>query len=350
MRSIVTLIVALSLSCITAHAQSAANTKRAPSVQLLGAGASFPAPLIMAMADEYRDATSGAVTINYQSIGSSSGIRQFLEQTVAFGATEALPPTQQLRELEQRTGSNVLAIPITVGDVVVIYHLPDVEATIVFDHSLLASIFLGEVTNWNDPAIAALNPGVTLPDLQIHVVHRADGSGSTNIFTQYLATGNSPWEARVGIGTAVDWPVGLGAQGNEGVAGVVANTPGALGYTSLAYAKLSALPYAALMNEAGEAVLPNATKGQHYPATGFTWALVYEQLEVNRAIHGAAEAAALVGFLSWAVTEGQYLAELLHFAPLPPSVQQSNIAALQSLTYEGEPIEVFHAATDQHQP
>ena len=337
MRLIVTLIVALSLSCTTAHAQS---------FQMLGAGASFPAPLVMAMADEYRSATNGAVTINYQSIGSSSGIRQFLEQTVAFGATEALPPTHQLEQLLEHTGSDALALPITVGDVVAIYHLPNITTSLIFDHSLLASIFLGDITRWNDPAIAVLNPEVALPDLPIHVVHRADGSGSTNIWTEYLSTGHSAWETRVGIGTAVDWPVGLGAQGNEGVAGVVSNTPGAIGYTSLAYAKLSNLPYAALMNEAGEAVLPDVAAIHGYPATGYTWVLVYEKLEVNRAIHSAAEAAALVGFLAWAFTDGQALAPLLHFAPLPVDVQQANLAALRTLTYEGEPVEVFHAATD----
>lgn len=327
-------------------------------VNLLAAGASFPAPLIMAMADEYRDLTDGAVTINYQSIGSSSGVRQFLTETVALAATEAFLSDAQLADFP--AGNRVFHLPLVVGDVVVAYNVPGVPSGLVLDGVVLAGIYAGEITHWNDPRIAALNDGVVLPDLGITVVHRSDGSGSTNIFTSFLAEASAAWRTDVGVGTAVDWPTGLGAQGNEGVAGVVQNTPGAIGYTSLAYARLSDMDYASLVNAAGNVIPPsfaatsaaaavdlpddnrvmiaNTPAADGYPLAGFSWFIVHEQLDATRAISSQDEAVALVEFLLWAVTDGQAFAETLHFAPIPPPVQEANIALLAELTWNGEPI------------
>ncbi len=228
----------------------------AQNVDLLGAGATFPAPLITAMADEYRDATDGRVTVNYQSIGSGGGIRQFLEQTVMFGMTERFLTDEQLADIGANTGGTAFNLPITLGDVVPTFNLPGVDE-LVFDGQLLAEIFLGNVTLWNDPAIAALNPDVRLPPLPISVVHRSDGSGTTAIWTDFLSKVSEQWASQVGFATSVDWPVGIGGNGNEGVAGVVQNTPGALGYNSLVYAALNDIDYGFVINQSGSVIEPS---------------------------------------------------------------------------------------------
>lgn len=332
----------------------------AQNTEILGAGASFPAPLITAMADEYRDVTDGQVTVNYQSIGSSSGIRQFLEQTVAFGATEAFLNEEQLAAAVEETGGKAYNLPITIGDVVVTYNVPGVNKGLVLDGDTVAAIFLGEITTWNDDRIAALNEGVSLPDLNIQVVHRSDGSGSTNIWTSFLSKVSPAWESTVGFGTAVSWPTGIGAQGNEGVSGVVMNTPGAVGYNSLVYAVLNDIDYAYLENKSGNVIEPSlaATSAaanvelpadnrilitdtdapEGYPAAGLAWVLVYEHLDQNRAISSKTEAEELVKFLLWTFTDGQALSEQLSFSQIPASVQTSNIEAVRTLTWDGEAI------------
>jgi phosphate transport system substrate-binding protein len=335
-----------------------AGTAAAQNVELLGAGATFPAPLITAMADEYRDLTG--VTINYQSIGSGGGIRQFIEQTVMFGMTERALDDDQLTEIRVLTGGEAFNLPITLGDVVPTYNLPGVGPGLIFDGALLADLFLGNVTTWNDPRIADLNPGVTLPPLPVTIVHRSDGSGTTAIWTDYLSKVSSEWESRVGTATSVEWPTGIGGNGNEGVAGVVQSTPGALGYNSLVYATLNGISYGSLVNQSGNVIEPSiaattaaanvdipadtrvsitdTTAPDGYPAAGFAWMLVYENLDQNNAIATREQAEALVRFIIWAVTDGQALAEPLDFAPIPEAVLARNLDMIRQIKWQGEPI------------
>src|SRR5690554_6446205 len=210
---------------------------------ITGAGASFPAPLIATWADLYRDVTGGAVVVNYQSIGSGGGISNFIEQTIHFGATEAFLNDEQLAAARGATGGEAYNLPVTLADVVVTYNVPGVDSGLVLTGDVIARIFLGEINQWNDAALQELNPGVSLLLLPISVVHRADGSGTTNIFTSYLAAVSVQWAEQVGSGTAVEWPTGVGASGNEGVAGLITNTPGTIGYNSLVYASLNDISY-----------------------------------------------------------------------------------------------------------
>lgn len=325
-------------------------------VSLLGAGATFPAPLITSMADEYRDLTG--ITVNYQSIGSGGGIRQFLEQTITFGMTEAFLKDEALAEVYAATGGTAFNIPITLGDVVATYNLPGVGTGLVFSGEVLADLFLGNITNWGDERIAALNPGVRLPPLPVTIVHRSDGSGTTAIFTDYLSKVSDEWSEKVGFATSVSWPKGIGGNGNEGVAGVVQNTPGSLGYNSLVYAVLNDISYASMVNLSGNVISPsleattisadveispdtrvsitNTEAEFGYPITGFAWMLVYEKLEQNRAIVGREEALELIRFVVWTITDGQNLSEGLSFARIPPAVTELSLAMIRQITWEGE--------------
>ena len=329
-------------------------------VDLTGAGASFPAPLMATWADVYRDVTGGDVIVNYQSIGSGGGISNFLEQTIHFGATEAFLNDEQLAQAEEATGGAAFNLPITLADVVVTYNVPGVETGLQLNGDVLSRIFLGEILTWNDDAIAELNPGVELPPLLINVVHRSDGSGTTNVFTSYLAAVSDTWAEEVGNGTAVEWPVGSGASGNEGVAGLIANTPGTIGYNSLVYASLNDLSYAYMYNAAGNLIepslastsisadveLPEDTRvlivdtphPEGYPISGFTWALFYENADQNDAFASREEAEETVRFLVWISTEGQQYSESLDFAQLPPAAIESNLNRLAQVTWEGENI------------
>jgi phosphate transport system substrate-binding protein len=328
--------------------------------ELLGAGATFPAPLITSMADEYRDITSGGVVVNYQSIGSGGGIRQFTEQTVMFGMTEAFLNDGQLAAIREAGGGTAFNIPITLGDVVVTYNLPGLDTGLVFDGRTLAMIFMGEITRWNDPQIALLNPGVRLPPLPVTVVHRSDGSGTTNIWTSYLSKVSEEWQSLVGFGTSVNWPVGIGGNGNEGVAGVVQNTPGAVGYNSLVYAVLNNISYGYVFNQAGNLIEPSLAATSlaaqtelptdtrilitdtpaefGYPIAGFAWVLLYENLDANRAIQTRGQAEALVRFVVWTITDGQELSEPLSFSRIPEVVVQMNLDMIRQLKWQGEDI------------
>jgi len=327
-------------------------------VELLGAGATFPAPLVTTMADDYRDITSGRIVVNYQAIGSGGGIRQFIEQTVMFGMTEAFLNDEQLASVAALGGGVAFNLPITLGDVVATYNLPGVNTGLVFDGPTLAEIFLGNITTWSDPQIAILNPEVRLPPLPITVVHRSDGSGTTNIWTSYLSKVSAPWAERVGFGTAVDWPTGIGGAGNEGVSGVVQNTPGAIGYNSLVYAVLNDISYAYLINKSGNVIVPSleATSlaadvelpadtrilvtdtdaPEGYPAVGFAWLLLYENLDANNAIQTRSQAEELLKFVLWAMTEGQELSEPLSFSRIPEAVWQLNLSRLRQVKWQGE--------------
>jgi phosphate transport system substrate-binding protein len=347
MRSLLALFTAALL--LAAHAQD---------VELIGAGATFPAPLVTAMADEYRDVTAGRVTVNYQSIGSGGGIRQFTEQTVMFGMSEAFLNDQQLEAIAASGGGVPFNMPITLGDVVPTFNLPGVSTGLVFDGDTLAEIYLGTITNWSDARIAALNPGVRLPPLPITVVHRSDGSGTTTIWTSFLSKVSPTWAERVGFATSVNWPVGIGGNGNEGVAGVVQNTPGAIGYTSLVYAALNDISYGFVKNRSGNVIEPSLTAtslaadvplpsdtrilltdtgaAHGYPIAGFAWMLMYENLDGNRAIQTRGQAEELLRFVIWAITEGQALSEGLSFARIPDAVLALNLDMIRRMTWQGE--------------
>ncbi|MFH7327007.1 phosphate ABC transporter substrate-binding protein PstS [Desulfurivibrio sp. C05AmB] len=347
-------LAAAALLCLSLGSGSALAQK----TDIIGAGASFPAPLITAMADQYRTETQGRVTVNYQSIGSGGGIRQFVEQTVMFGMTEAFLSDEVMTDIEARTGGKAFNLPITLADVVPTYNLPGINKGLVMDGELLVDLFLGKITRWNDPRIAQLNPGVRLPGLPVTIVHRSDGSGTTNVWTSYLSRVSKEWANRVGYATSVNWPTGVGGNGNEGVAGVVMNTPGALGYNSLTYAMLNNISYAYVINAAGNIIEPsfaattaaadielptdtrvlftNTPAPDGYPAAGFAWMLVYQNLEKNRAVANRAQAEELLRFLIWSVTKGQELSESLGFARLPQAAVERNFAMIRQIKWEQE--------------
>jgi phosphate transport system substrate-binding protein len=302
---------------------------------LTGAGATFPNPIYTKWFDAYNKKTG--IQINYQSIGSGGGIRQFTEGTVDFGATDGPMNESQIAAVN----GNVLHIPTVLGAVAVTYNLPSLGPTkLKFDGNVLTDIFMGRITKWNDSKIAALNPGVKLPDLDLIVVHRSDGSGTTYVFTDYLNKFSREWKDKVGYATSVNWPVGLGGKGNEGVTQQVKQVEGALGYVELIYAISNKLPHAEVKNAAGNYVDPsletvtaaaagmklpkdtdfrvsitNAPGPQAYPIASFTWLLVKKD---NR---DPAKAKLIRDFLAWMITpEAQQMAGELHYSPLPTPV------------------------------
>jgi len=327
------------LACGGERPQTSADSQRAASggsVDLTGAGATFPYPLYSKWFSDY--AAKTGVRINYQSIGSGGGIRQLSEQTVDFGATDG-PMTDD--ELKRAKGGRVLHIPTVLGADAVTYNLPGVGSGLKLTPDVVADIFLGKITKWNDPRIGALNPGVRVPATDLLVVHRSDGSGTTYVFTDYLTTISPAWKAGPGRGKEVRWPVGLGGKGNEGVAGQIKQTPGSVGYVELAYAKQNGLSMAAVRNAAGEFIMPsvaamaaaaagaaqnlpantdyrisivNAPGTGVYPISSFTWILVYERQ------NDPVKARKLVDFLNWALTEGERQAAALDYAPIPESM------------------------------
>ena len=301
-----------------------------------GAGATFPYPLYSKWFSEYAKA-DGSVKFNYQSIGSGGGIKQITAQTVDFGASDKFLSDEELKSAPGK----LIHIPTVMGAVVVTYNLPGVSKALRLNSEDVANIFLGKITMWNDPKIADDNPGVKLPAKPIIVVHRSDGSGTTSIFTDYLSAVNGEWGQKVGKGTSVKWPVGLGGKGNEGVAGQIKTTPYALGYVELAYAFENKLPYASLKNQSGVFVEPsihstsmaaagavkhmpadyrislvNQPGKDSYPIVGFTWLLVYQQQK------DALKGRKLIEFLNWSLHKGQKMAAPMLYAPLPESVQK----------------------------
>jgi phosphate transport system substrate-binding protein len=298
-----------------------------------GAGATFPYPIYSKWFDEYAK-VDPSVRFNYQSIGSGGGQKQILAQTVDFGASDGPMSDDNLA----KAPGKLLHIPTVAGADVVAYNLSGNPA-LKLDADTIAGIFLGQIKKWNNPKITALNPGVTLPDQEIVVVHRSDGSGTTYIWTDYLSKISPEWKTKVGTNTSVNWPTGIGGKGNEGVAGQIKQTPGALGYVELIYAVQNKMPYADVKNAAGEFVKPtlesvtaalatadipddfrfsmtNAPGKDAYPIAGATWLLVYQQQK------DAAKGKKLVEFLKWSVTDGEKMAKDLQYAPLPESVQQ----------------------------
>jgi phosphate transport system substrate-binding protein len=317
-------------------------TLAAQNIQINGAGATFPNPIYSKWFDEYRKLHPN-VAINYQPIGSGGGIRQITNQTVFFGATDGPMTNEQL----QAAPGKILHLPMVLGADVPIYNVAGVK-DLKFTGPLLADIFLGKITKWNDPAIAKINPGLTLPGTNITVVHRAEGSGTTYIWVDFLSKVSPEFKAKVGVSTSVKWPTGVGGQGNEGVAGLVAQTPGAIGYVELIYALQTKLSYGAVQNMAGEFVLAseasvtaaaaaaatqmppdfrvsitNAPGKGAYPISSFTWLLLYENPKDKN------QSKIMVDFVKWALSDGQKFAGSLGYAPLPPEVVKLELAALQ---------------------
>lgn len=327
---------------------------------LVGSGASFPAPLVREMAAHYSTYTSSRVTVEYSSIGSGAGIRQFLGQEVMFGMTEAFLPDDAMAAVEARTGGKAFNMPFTLADVVPTYNIPGVKSGVVLSGEVLAQIFMGSITSWSDGRIKRLNPTLPLPNLGITVIHRSDASGTTNILTNFLSSVSADWEENVGKGTLVNWLTGRPAMGNEGVAQLVMETPGSIGYNSFAHALLNGMSYGSVINKAGNAIEPslaatteaanidlppdtrilftNTTAQKGYPIAGFTWMLVYQNLDRNKAIQSREEAVEVINFLVWAITQGQELSEMLGYARIPRVAVKRNFEMIGQLMWKGEPI------------
>jgi phosphate transport system substrate-binding protein len=317
----------------------------AQNAQINGAGATFPFVIYSKWFDEYNKLHPN-VRINYQSQGSGAGIRQVTAQTVFFGATDGPMTDEQLRAAPGK----ILHIPTVLGAVVPVYNIPNVSAELKFTGQVLGDVFLGKITKWNDPAIAKLNAGVNLPATDITVVHRSDGSGTTYIWADYLAKVSPEWKTKVGVGTSPNWPAGIGGKGNEGVAGLVRQTPGSLGYVELIYALQTKISYGSVQNAAGEFVkgsvqsvtlaaagavakmpadfrvsITNAPGKGVYPISSFTWLLLFENPKDK------AKAKIMVEFMKWALTDGQKFAAPLGYAPLPEEVVKLEMAALNTI-------------------
>ncbi len=319
---------------VTASAQMTIN----------GAGATFPYPIYSKWFDTYAK-VDPSVRFNYQSIGSGGGQKQILAQTVDFGASDGPMSDDNLA----KAPGKLLHIPTVAGADVVAYNLPD-SPQLKLDAEAIAGIFLGHIKKWNDPKLTALNPGAKLPDREIIVVHRSDGSGTTYIWTDYLSKISSEWKAKVGTNTSVNWPTGLGGKGNEGVAGQIKQTPGALGYVELIYAVQNKMPYAEVKNSAGEFVKPsldsitaalataeipedfrfsitNAPGKDAYPICGATWLLIYE----NQKEHEKGKK--IVEFLKWAEKDGEKMAKDLDYAPLPDALRARVLKRIDEIKF-----------------
>jgi phosphate transport system substrate-binding protein len=314
----------------------------AQTIQINGAGATFPYPIYSKWFSEYNKAHQN-IEINYQSVGSGAGIQQVIKQTVFFGATDGPMTEEQL----QSAPGKIFHFPTVLGAVVPVYNIPNVKTELKFSGPLLADIFLGKVTKWNDPAIAKLNEGVSLPATDITVAHRAEGSGTTYIWVDYLSKVSPEWKSKVGVNASVKWPTGVGGRGNEGVSSVVTQTPGAIGYVELIYALQTKTSYGMVQNMAGEFTrasvasvtaaaaaaagqmpadfrvsITNAPGKGVYPISSFTWLLLYENAKDKT------QAKTMVDFMKWALTDGQKLAPELGYAPLPDAVIKLELAAL----------------------
>lgn len=332
------------------------QTSAQDTLTLNGAGSSFDNPLFSAAFAAYTEQNPD-VRVNYQSVGSGAGIQQLTENTVDFGATDA-PMTDE--QLATAGGADAIVhVPVTLGAVALTYNLPGLDAPLNLDGNAIADIFQGNITAWDDDAIKALNPDVDLPNTDVSVVTRSDGSGTTNIFTTYVASVNADFQSNVGAGLSVDWPTGIGAKGSEGVAGQVAQIEGAITYVELSYAEQNGLATANVQNSAGAFVAPSAAGATAcaaaaasdlpedlrimiagctgddpaiYPVSGFSWVVLYTNQQ------DAARGTALVNVLSWLITDGQQYGADLSYAPLPDAVVTATMARLHTVTSGGTPL------------
>lgn len=334
----------------------------AQTIQLNGAGSTFALPVISAWSTQYKGLTG--VQINYQGTGSGAGISAIIAKSLDFGATDA-----PLNATQHAQNPSLLTIPESLGAVTIAYNVPGVPAHINITGTVIAGIYLRQITNWDDPNISAINAGITFPNLAILPVHRSDASGTTFCFTNYLSVVNSTWASQIGTAKSVAWPSGeIGAQGNPGVASVVLGQRGAIGYVELAYSLQNNLAYAKIENAAGNFILPtlsstaaaaasvagdlpagnadwshvsivNAAGTDSYPIATFTYLLVYQELNVYPGgVMPQARAQALVSFLWWAVHDGQSAAGTLQYVPLPATVVSGDAATIQSITFNGQPL------------
>jgi phosphate transport system substrate-binding protein len=334
----ITLLLLCALVALPAVGQTTLN----------GAGATFPYPMYSKWFSEYHKLHAD-IQVNYQSIGSGGGIRQVTEGTVDFGASDMPMTDGQLAEAQTKRKTRILNIPSVLGADVPAYNVPGVSGDVKFTPEALAGIFLGTITKWNDKAITSVNPGVNFPDKPIIVVHRSDGSGTTFIWTDYLSKISSEWQSKVGRNTSVQWPIGLGGKGNEGVAGSIRQLQGAIGYVELIYAVQNNIPYGTVKNSAGNFVkasldsvtaaaasspkmppdfrvsITNAPGKDAYPISSFTWLLIPEQSK------DAAKGKILVDFLNWMMTDGQKMTAALSYAPLPDGVVQKEKEAIKQV-------------------
>lgn len=329
----------------------AATNALAQTISITGAGSTFAYPLYSAWASRYYRLHPN-VEVNYQSIGSGGGIRQLTVGTVDFGATDAPMTKTELAEAKARGGTTILHFPTALGADVPAYNIPGIHAQLKFTADALAGIYLGQILRWNDPRLQRANPGVSLPDLRIVVIHRSDGSGTTYCWSDYLSNVSSQWKSEVGAGKSVHWPVGLGGKGNEGVSGLIRRIPGSIGYIELGFAVENHILYGAVQNRAGqfiEATLSSVTAAaaassqaipedfrvsivdppgvESYPISTYTWLLVSKKMDNRR------KGAALKAFLRWGLTDGQKYAARLSYAPLPEAVVQKELKELQQLQY-----------------
>ena len=355
------ILIGISAAILLATSTIMTGTVYAQAVTINGAGATFPFPLIDTWRVEYQKVKPD-VNINYQSIGSGGGVKQFTEKTVDFGATDA-PLTQN----ESQKAPGAVHIPETIGSVVAAYNLPGIpDKGLKLTGEVLADIFLGKITKWNDPKIQSLNTDKTLPGDDIVVVHRSDGSGTTFVWTDYLSSASPAWKDQLGKGKSVEWPVGIGAPGNEGVANAIKGTPNTIGYIELSYALTTNTPFAFIQNKEGNFVEPslnstmaavesylatlpkgdgvwtdvtlvNAAGADSYPIASFSYLLLNKELSTNPNLDQA-KAKALVDFITWAITDGQKMAESLDYVPLPDGVVKLDQDTLKSLTFNGQPI------------
>ena len=319
--------------------------------ELTGAGATFPYPFYSKLFDVYNKETG--VKVNYQAIGSGGGIRQLINKTVDFAGSDAIMSDKEFEE----AGAPIIHIPTCAGAVVITYNLPG-GLQLRFTPDVIADIFLGKITKWNDHRLSEINPGVKLPDTNLTVVHRSDGSGTTFIFSSYLSKVSAEWKEKVGSGTSLNWPTGLGGKGNPGVAGLVQQTPGSVGYVELIYALQNKMPFGTLQNKSGKFVRPtlattsaaanislpddmkvnltDSSAPDGYPITGFTWILLYkDQKYADKAMDKARAAVTLVW---WMVHDGQKYAEPMQYAPLARNAQERAEKLLKSVTYGGTPL------------
>jgi phosphate transport system substrate-binding protein len=341
MKRVITLLAAASMLTLVAMAQGA--------LSINGAGATFPYPMYSKWFDEYHKKNT-ALEINYQSIGSGGGIKQVTEGTVDFGASDGPMNDDQLKAFQDKHGFGILHFPTVLGADVPTYNIPGVSVELNFTPEALAGIFLGKITKWNDPAISGSNKGVNLPGNDIVVVHRSDGSGTTFIWTDYLSKVSDEWKNKVGKGTSVNWPVGLGGKGNEGVAGLVKQTPNSFGYVELIYAVQNSMPYGKVKNSTGAFIkadlasvtaaaagaaknmpddfrvsITDAQGKTAYPISSFTWLLIPSKFS------DGTKRDAIKGFVKWMLTDGQNYAEALSYAKLPKEVIAKEMKALSSI-------------------
>jgi len=341
MKRIAGLLLVAACVCGIAHAQSG--------LLINGAGATFPNPIYTKWFDEYHKA-HGNIEINYASVGSGAGIKQVTDGTVDFGASDGPMNDEQMKAYQDKYGFGIQHFPTVLGAVVPTYHLPGVNTSLNFTPEALAGIFLGKITKWNDPAIAGANTGVNLPAADIVVVHRAEGSGTTYVWTDYLSKISDEWKTRVGKGGSVNWPAGIGAKGNEGVTGVVKEQPNSIGYVELIYAVQNKIFYGAVKNSAGvfvkadlagvSAAAAGAAKNMPqdyrvsitdapgktaYPIASFTWLLIPKKIQ------DAGKRDALKGFLKWMLTDGQNYAETLSYAKLPKEVVAKEMNTIETI-------------------